>query len=176
MIGPGWTIPVSKAGSAGDVKVGGVADQTIQLPGQGDGEVVAARRTPRRFSKFERPCCRRTSVWRGTWMDACAYPFGGTSAIPTREKLRSSNNLGKAVSITRTMSLHPWPFGPLLGRFHPTFPPFQAAIQEAFGAMWTQALPATGLFDDTNSSAIRNMLTHCRVRYCISFRSETREV
>jgi len=33
-------------------------------------------------------------------MDACAYPFGGTSAIPTREKLRSSNNLGKAVSIT----------------------------------------------------------------------------
>ena len=33
-------------------------------------------------------------------MDACAYPFGGTNAIPTREKLRSSNNLGKAVSIT----------------------------------------------------------------------------
>ena len=43
------------------------------------------RRTPSRFCKFERPCCRRTSVWRGTWMDACAYLFGGTTDSPTRE-------------------------------------------------------------------------------------------
>src|SRR3974377_376972 len=33
---------VSEAGAAHDVRVGGVTDQTIQLPGQGDREVVAA--------------------------------------------------------------------------------------------------------------------------------------